>query len=90
MVRQERCEELRQLWQQERVPIAELARWFTLHRKTVRRCLRDPACADHLAVCSPLSEFCFLAIPRSCGVTQTTSPANASRQTYPWRQVLGP
>jgi hypothetical protein len=43
MVRQERWEELRRLWQQERVPIAELARRFELDRKTVRRCLRDPA-----------------------------------------------
>src|SRR5215470_11934138 len=43
MVRQERWEELRRLWQQERVPIAELARRFALDRKTVRRCLRDPA-----------------------------------------------
>jgi transposase len=41
MVRQERWEELRRLWQQERVPIAELARRFDLDRKTVRRCLRD-------------------------------------------------
>lgn len=41
MVRQERWEELRRLWQQERVPIAELARRFGLDRKTVRRCLRD-------------------------------------------------
>ena len=31
------------LWQQERVPIAELARRFELDRKTVRRCLRDTA-----------------------------------------------
>jgi hypothetical protein len=30
MVRQERWEELRRLWQQERVPIAELARRFEL------------------------------------------------------------
>jgi hypothetical protein len=43
MVRQERWEELRRLWQQERVPIAELAWRFELDRKTVRRCLRDPA-----------------------------------------------
>jgi len=43
MVRQERWEELRRLWQQERVPIAELARRFDLDRKTVRRCLRDAA-----------------------------------------------
>ena len=43
MVRQERWEELRRLWQQERVPIAELARRFELDRKTVRRCLRDTA-----------------------------------------------
>src|SRR5215813_3957132 len=43
MVRQERWEELRRLWQQERLPIAELARRFELDRKTVRRCLRDPA-----------------------------------------------
>ena len=43
MVRQERWEELRRLWQQERVPIAELARRFELDRKTVRRCLRDPS-----------------------------------------------
>jgi transposase len=41
MVRQERWEELRRLWQQERVPIAELARRFALDRKTIRRCLRD-------------------------------------------------
>ncbi|HKY32956.1 MAG TPA: IS21 family transposase [Candidatus Polarisedimenticolia bacterium] len=41
MVRQERWEELRRLWQQERVPIAELARRFELDRKTVRRCLQD-------------------------------------------------
>jgi len=40
MVRQERWEELRRLWQQERIPIAELARRFELDRKTVRRCLR--------------------------------------------------
>jgi transposase len=43
MVRQERWEELRRLWQQERVPVAELARRFELDRKTVRRCLREPA-----------------------------------------------
>ncbi len=43
MVRQERWEELRRLWQQERVPVAELARRFELDRKTVRRCLRDLA-----------------------------------------------
>jgi len=43
MVRQERWEELRRLWQRERVPIAELARRFELDRKTVRRCLRDTA-----------------------------------------------
>ena len=43
MVRQERWEELRRLWEQERVPIAELARRFELDRKTVRRCLRDSA-----------------------------------------------
>jgi len=43
MVRQERWEELRRLWQQERLSIAELARRFELDRKTVRRCLRDPA-----------------------------------------------
>jgi transposase len=42
-VRQERWEELRRLWQQDRVPVAELARRFELDRKTVRRCLRDPA-----------------------------------------------
>jgi hypothetical protein len=42
MVRQERWEELRRLWQQERVPVAELARRFELDRKTVRRCLREP------------------------------------------------
>ena len=56
MVRQERWEELRRLWRQERVPIAELARRFELDRKTVRRCLRDtvwrpyqrPAPADTL------------------------------------------
>jgi len=41
MVRQERWEELRWLWEQERVPIVELARRFELARKTVRRCLRD-------------------------------------------------
>ena len=40
MVRQERWAELRRLWQQERVPIAELARRFELDRKTVRRCVR--------------------------------------------------
>jgi transposase len=43
MVRQERWEELRRLWRQERVPIAELARRFELDRKTVRRCLRETA-----------------------------------------------
>ena len=43
MVCQERWEEVRRLWQQDRVPIAELARRFELDRKTVRRCLRDPA-----------------------------------------------
>jgi len=43
MVRQERWEELRRLWQQDRVPIAELARRFEVDRKTVRRCLRDRA-----------------------------------------------
>jgi hypothetical protein len=43
MVRQERWEEVRRLWQQERVPIAELARRFELDRKTVRRCLRETA-----------------------------------------------
>ena len=45
MVRQERWEELRRLWQQERVPIAELARRFELDRKTVRRCLRGSGVA---------------------------------------------
>jgi transposase len=34
---------VRRLWQQDRVPIAEPARRFELDRKTVRRCLRDPA-----------------------------------------------
>ena len=43
MVRQERWEELRRLWQQERIPVAQLARRFELDRKTVRRCVRDPA-----------------------------------------------
>jgi transposase len=43
MVRQERWEELRRLWRQERVPLAELARRFELDRKTVRRCLRETA-----------------------------------------------
>ena len=43
MVRQERWEELRRLWQQDRVPVAALARRFELDRKTVRRGLRDPA-----------------------------------------------
>jgi len=36
MVRQERWEELRRLWQHERIPVVEL------DRKTVRRCLREP------------------------------------------------
>ena len=40
MVRQERWEEVRRLWQ-ERVPIAEIARRLELDRKTVRRCLRN-------------------------------------------------
>jgi DNA-binding IclR family transcriptional regulator len=39
MVRQERWQELRRLWQRERVPIAELAWRFELNRKTVRRLL---------------------------------------------------
>jgi transposase len=43
MVRQERWEELRRLWQHERLSVAELARRFELDRKTVRRCLREPA-----------------------------------------------
>jgi transposase len=53
MVRQERWEELRRLWQQERVPIAELARRFDLDRKTVRRCLRDPAWRPYQRPASP-------------------------------------
>jgi len=36
MVCQDRWEELRWLWQSERLPIAELARRFELDRKTVR------------------------------------------------------
>jgi ActR/RegA family two-component response regulator len=47
MVRQERWEELRRLWQQERVPVAERARRCELDRKTVRRCLRDTAWRPH-------------------------------------------
>jgi transposase len=43
MVRRERWEELRRLAVDERVPIAELARRFGLDRKTVRRCVREPA-----------------------------------------------
>jgi hypothetical protein len=40
--------------------------------------------------CCGFSAFCFWAFWRSYGVTQTTSPPNASRQTYPTRQVFGP
>jgi len=43
MVRQERWEEIRRLGVEERVPIAEIARRLALDRKTVRRCLRNPA-----------------------------------------------
>jgi len=43
MVRRERWEEIRRLWVEERVPVAELARRFALDRKTVRRCLRAAA-----------------------------------------------
>lgn len=43
MVRRERWEEIRRLGLEEEVPVAELARRFELDRKTVRRCLRDPA-----------------------------------------------
>jgi Transposase and inactivated derivatives len=43
MVRRERWEELRRLAVDERVPIAELARRFGLDRKTIRRCVREPA-----------------------------------------------
>jgi transposase len=43
MVRRERWEEIRRLGFEERVPVAELARRFELDRKTVRRCLREPA-----------------------------------------------
>src|SRR5436309_2156832 len=43
MVRRERWEEIRRLWVTERVSIAEIARRLDLDRKTVRRCLRDPA-----------------------------------------------
>jgi hypothetical protein len=41
MVRQKRWAEMRRLWQQERAPIADLARRFELDRKTVRRRVRD-------------------------------------------------
>lgn len=43
MVRRERWEEMRRLWFEARVPVAEIARRLELDRKTVRRCLRDPA-----------------------------------------------
>ena len=43
MVSQERWEELRRVAVEEGVPIAELARRFGLDRKTVRRCVREPA-----------------------------------------------
>ena len=43
MVRQERWEELRRLAVDGGVAIAELARQFGLDRKTVRRCVREPA-----------------------------------------------
>jgi len=47
MVRQERWEEIRRLAKSERVSIAEIARRLELDRKTVRRCLRDPAWAPY-------------------------------------------
>src|SRR5712671_4074415 len=43
MVRRERWEELRRLAVDGGVGIAELARQFGLDRKTVRRCVREPA-----------------------------------------------
>jgi transposase len=43
MVRRERWEELRRLAMDGGVAIAELARQFGLDRKTVRRCVREPA-----------------------------------------------
>src|SRR6266536_1314280 len=43
MVRRERWEELRRLAVDEGVGIADLARQFGLDRKTVRRCVREPA-----------------------------------------------
>ena len=43
MVRQERWEELRRLAVDGGVAIAELGRQFGLDRKTVRRCVREPA-----------------------------------------------
>src|SRR3972149_2044729 len=43
MVGREGWGEIRRLWVEERVPVAELARRFALDRKTVRRCLRAAA-----------------------------------------------
>src|SRR5712691_8183688 len=43
MVRRERWEELRRLAVDDGVAIADLARQFGLDRKTVRRCVREPA-----------------------------------------------
>ena len=43
MVRQELFDEIRRTAAVESVSISELARRFGLDRKTIRRCLRDPA-----------------------------------------------
>ena len=43
MVRQELFDEIRRTAAVESVPISELARRFGLDRRTIRRCLRDPA-----------------------------------------------
>ena len=74
MVRQERWEELRRLWQQDRVPVAELARRFELDRKTVRRCLRDPAPHAHRHPGVPVCHRC-----RGSGLVRSFETASARR-----------
>jgi hypothetical protein len=87
MVRQERWEELRRLWQQERVPIAELARRFELDRKTVRRCLRDPAwrpyqrSAPAETVLTTHAEYLRTRAPKAGTPPRSSSRSCASRAT---------
>src|SRR5262245_65158030 len=87
MVRQERWEELRRLWEQERVPVAELARRFELDRKTVRRCLREPAWRPYQRVVSPETllmahaEYLHVRAPRAATPPRSFSVSCASRAT---------